>query len=100
MAENVKEDVIHILQQMINGKKNIIHGCAELDRYLMEGHDFIYWEFDEYYYELLQYPLPEQYHLWETRALEDKLKEIDRTYREKVIDLAKDLLEELTNQGS
>jgi hypothetical protein len=95
MIEKVKKDVINILSDMIEGKKNIIVGCSELSNYLMEGYEFIYWDFEEFYYQLQQFPLPEQYHLWDEIELEQKLTELEITYKPKIITLAKDLLAEL-----
>ncbi|MEI5909668.1 hypothetical protein WAK64_21980 [Bacillus spongiae] len=95
MIEKVKDEVINILEEMIEGKKDIIKGCSELSGYLMEGYDFIYWDFDEYNHQLQKFPITEQYHLWEESALEQKLKELESRYKQKVIDLAKELLAEL-----
>ena len=89
--EKVKEDVINILEDMIEGKKNIIIGCYELSSYLMEGYEFIYWDFEEYYHQLQQFPLPEQYHLWEETELEQKISVLESRYKQKVIALAKEL---------
>lgn len=88
------EMVKHILQQMIEGRKNVIKGCAELSALSFAGFDFIYNEFDEYYSLLQQYPLPEVYHQWEKRALDKKLKEFDEL-KHKVIALSIEFLEEI-----
>jgi hypothetical protein len=94
MTKNINEEVKQILQQMIDGRKNFIEGCAELSALLLAGNDFIYYDFDEYYSQLQQYPLPEQYHQWDKRSLEKKLKELDGL-KDKVIGLSRELLEEI-----
>ncbi|WP_312476176.1 hypothetical protein [Neobacillus sp.] len=94
MAKEINKKVKLILQQMIDGRKNIIKSCAELSALRLAGYDFIYYDFDEYYCQLQQYPLPEQYHRWEKRALEIKLKELDEL-KDKVIILSMALLEEI-----
>jgi hypothetical protein len=94
MAKHKIEQVKHILQQMIEGRKNVINGCAELSALSLAGFDFIYNDFDEYYSLLQQYPLPEEYQQWEKSALEKKLKELDEL-KHKIITLSMELLEEI-----
>ena len=94
MAKPKIKQVKLILQQMIEGRKNVIKGCAELNALSLASFAFIYNDFDEYYSLLQQYPLPEEYQLWEKGALEKKLKELDEL-RNKVIALSMELLEEI-----
>jgi len=94
MTKNIKKDVKEILEQMIDGRKNFIKGCAELSALRLEGYDFIYYDFDEFYSQLQQYPLPEQYLQWDKEALDQKLKELERL-KDKVFALSLELLEEI-----
>lgn len=86
MTEN---NVKSILEQMIDGIKNVINGCAELDALRLEGYDF-----SELYSHLQHYPLPKHYDKWDKDALDDKLKDLERL-NNKVISLSLELLEEI-----
>lgn len=94
MTSKIKLEVQELLRNMIAKEVHVIDGCAQLTAYLHAGHDFIYWDFDEYYSKLLEFPHPTTYHLWEPEILESKLKEFEK-YKELVIQLATQLVEEL-----
>jgi hypothetical protein len=94
MAEHINEKVKQILQQIVDGRKNIIKGCAELNGMRLVGYEFIYYDFDEYYSQLQKYLLPELYYQREKGTLEIKLKELDEL-KDKVIALSIELLEEI-----
>lgn len=94
MPPNTKQEIQKLLQNIISDKINPIDGCAQLVAYLDAGYDFIYRDFDTYYGKLLKFPLPTEYHLWNLETLEIKLKELEE-YQARVIQLARQLLEEL-----
>ena len=94
MNSKIKQEVKILLQNMINEEIHMIDGCGQLVAYLHEGHDFIYWDFDEVYGKLLEFPRPTEFHLWEPEALRIKLIkfEVHQTY---AVHLVLQLLEEL-----
>ena len=77
MTSETKLEVKILLQNMINEEIHVINGCGQLATYLYEGHDFIYWNFDEVYGKLLEFPRPTEYHVWEPEALRIKLNKLD-----------------------
>ncbi|ETT76623.1 hypothetical protein C173_06391 [Paenibacillus sp. FSL R7-277] len=90
----VRKKVVQILNDMLNGKTNIIVGCHELDTLWIQGHDFIGIDFGDHYTNLSHIPLPAQYKLWNKDALRERLNELE-AYKANVLYTAKLLLEEL-----
>jgi hypothetical protein len=96
--EVVKSKVKQILEGMIEGKINIINGCQDLSNFeVMEEHEFFGYDFTEHLSNFHHIPLPEEYHLWNNSALEEKLKELE-TYKQKVLTSVKDLLKEISDE--
>jgi hypothetical protein len=95
MADDlVRKQVIRILNRMLDGELNVIHGCLELDFLWHKGHEFIGADYGEHYSHLAHIPLPEQYHLWNKENLMKKLKELDG-YKPNVLYTVRLLLKEL-----
>lgn len=94
--DHVRRKVVQILNDMSDGKTNIILGCLELDTLWHQGHDFIGIDFGEHYTNLSHIPLPAQYELWNKDALREKLNELE-AYKSNVLHTARLLLEELNN---
>ncbi|WP_441958182.1 hypothetical protein [Paenibacillus sp. TAF43_2] len=90
----VKNRVVQILNDMLNGKINIILGCLELDGLWHQGHTFIGIDFGEHYHNLAHIPLPAQYHLWNQEALKERIKELD-AYKPNILYTARLLLDEI-----
>lgn len=90
----IRRTVVQTLNDMLNGKTNIILGCLELDTLWHQGHDFIGIDFGEHYTNLSHIPLPAQYKLWNKDALRERLNELE-AYKSNVLYTVRLLLEEL-----
>lgn len=88
------ERVKRILRDIINESTPVNQGCHELSALYFSGYEFISYDFDEYYSEMLDIPLPIEYEVWNQNALQEKLKKLD-IYKEQVINLSKSFLKEL-----
>lgn len=92
------ERVKRILRDIINESTPVNQGCHELSGLYFSGYEFIPNDFDEYYSEMLDIPLPIEYEEWNKNALQEKLKGLD-LYKEQVINLSKSFLMELETKG-
>jgi len=92
------ERIRRILRDIINELIPVNQGCHELSGLYFLGHDFIPYDFDEYYSEMLDIPLPIEYPVWNQDALKEKLKKLD-IYKDPIINLSKSFLMELDNKA-
>ncbi|WP_379139114.1 hypothetical protein [Paenibacillus sp. sgz500958] len=88
------ERIRRILRDIINETIPINEGCHELSGLYFSGYDFIPYDFDSFYSEMLDIPLPIEYLIWNKNALEEKLEKLEN-YKEQVISLSKSFLMEL-----
>jgi hypothetical protein len=94
--EIVYERVRRTLKLMIEGMLPINVGCQELSGLYFAGYEIIPYDFEEYYSEMLDIPFPNEYVVWNSEALKEKLEKLE-LYKIPVIDLSKSFLSELEN---
>lgn len=90
----VKEQVRHLLTQMIHEQLDIVTGCYELASYHNSGYEFVPIDFVGYSSMMDHIPRAAYYHLWNQDALRAALQEADM-YKEQVFEDARALLDSL-----
>ncbi|OWR32305.1 hypothetical protein CDO73_01465 [Saccharibacillus sp. O23] len=94
MDQNNIEEAIKVLEDMITERIPIHLGCHLLSAMHHSGNELIWYDFDEYYYDLSDIPLPGEYELWNQEALKIKLKKLEEN-KESVLSMAKKMLDEI-----
>ncbi|MFD2331665.1 hypothetical protein ACFSR7_20615 [Cohnella sp. GCM10020058] len=95
--EDIENEYIRRILAGITDKSIPIHlGCHLLSALYHKGNESIPKEFEEFYSELLDVPLPKEYTIWNQEALKNKLQKL-KLYEQEVIELAKEFFETKNN---
>lgn len=89
-----KEQLLWLLEGLIEGKLDIISALRAIAKLSYEKEDLIPFIFIGYESELDDVPCEDEYHQWDKKALQEKLKKID-WYRKNIMEDSKKLFKQL-----